>query len=107
MADLLKKYGSKVRGFSRGQKIEAKVIEINKKTALFDVDGKAEGILKDIYFQEARDFLKTLSVGDKVNALVMDPETSDGNVLLSLRHAASDSLWEKLKDLKAKGTVLN
>jgi len=48
--------------------------------------------------------LKTLKVGDVVNALVMDSENSEGNVLLSLRHAASDSLWVRLQDLKSKGT---
>lgn len=107
MEELLKKYGSKVRGFTRGEKIQARIIEINKKSVLFDVGGKSEGVLKDIYFQEARDFMKTLKVGDVVSALVMDSETSDGNVLLSLRHAASDSLWERLADLKKKGTVVS
>jgi ribosomal protein S1 len=107
MEELLKKYGTSVKGFKRGQKIEAKVVEINKKSAIFDVGGKSEGILKDIYFQEARDYLKSLKVGDTVNALVMDPETSEGNVVLSLRHAAADSLWERLNDIKSKGTALS
>ncbi len=106
MADLLAKYGSKVKGFARGQKIEAKVVEISKKSAIFDVGGKSEGVIKDIYFQEARDYLKTLQVGDKVAAVVMDPETPDGNVLLSLRHAAADSLWEKFQDELNKGTIV-
>lgn len=107
MEELLSKYGSKVKGFTRGEKIQAKIVEINKKSAIFDVGGKSEGILRDTYFQEARDYLKTLKVGDTVSALVMDPETGDGNVLLSLRHAASDSLWEKLVSLKSKGTAVS
>lgn len=107
MEELLKKYGSHVRGFTRSQKIEAKLVEINKKSAVFDVGGKSEGILKDDYFQEARDFLRTLKVGDKVSAVVMDPETSDGSVLLSLRHAASDSLWDRLQELKSKKAVIS
>jgi ribosomal protein S1 len=106
MQDLLKKYGSSVKGFTRGEKVQAKILEINKKSAAFDVGGKAEGVLKDLYFQEARDYLRTLKVGDTVNALVMEPENKDGNVVLSLRHAATDSLWERIKDLKAKGTIV-
>src|SRR5512141_55222 len=100
MEELLKKHGSKVKGFSRSQKIEATVLEIGKKNATFDVGGKSEGVLRDIYFQEAREYLRSLKPGDKVTAVVMDPETSDGNVLLSLRHAASDSLWDRLEDFK-------
>lgn len=106
MEELLKTYGSRVKGFTKSQKVDARVVEINKKQAIFDVGGKSEGVLRDIYFQEARDFLKTLKVGDTVSALVMDPETSDGVVLISLRHAASDSLWERLKDLKSKGSIV-
>ena len=104
MQELLALHASKIKGFKRGEKIEAKLIEIGKKSAVFDVGGKSEAILKDLYFSEARDYLKTLKPGDKVFAVVMDPETSAGNVLLSLRHAASDSLWDKLKELKDKET---
>src|SRR5579864_6849042 len=107
MTELLALHASKIKGFARGQKIEAKVLEINKKYALFDVGGKSEGILKDIYFQEARDYLRTLKVGDKVNANVMDSETSDGNVLLSLRHAASDSQWAQLEEVKNERKTVN
>lgn len=107
MADLLKKYGSKVKGFTRGEKIEAKLVEVNKKSALFDIGGKSEGVLIDDYFSEARDYLKTLKIGDSVRALVMDPETSEGNVILSLRHAAADSLWDKLHEAQSKEIILN
>src|SRR5581483_5769494 len=107
MEELLKKYGSSVKGFVRGEKIEAKLLEVNKKLAIFDVGGKSEGILKDDYFQEAREFLKTLKPGDRVTALVMEPEDRDGNVVLSLRHAASDSQWAALEDHKSKGDELS
>lgn len=106
MEELLKKYGSKVKGFKRGEKIQAKLVIINKKSAVFDIGGKGEGILNDTYFQEARDYLKTLKLGDTVSAVVMDPETSEGNVLLSLRHAAANSLWDKLDEAQKKGIIL-
>ncbi|HWA51550.1 MAG TPA: S1 RNA-binding domain-containing protein [Patescibacteria group bacterium] len=106
MAELLKKHGSKVKGFTKSQKIEVTVKEISKKFATFDVGGKGEGILKDLYFAEARDYIKTLKPGDKVSAVVMEPENKEGNVVLSLRHAANDSLWEKLEELKKKGEAV-
>src|SRR5258708_4610715 len=107
MEELLKKYGSKVKGFKRGQKVEARLLDLSKKTATFDIGGKSEGIINDIYFQEARDYLKTLKVGDIVTAVVINPEVADGNVLLSLRHAASDSLWEKVKRDLDKGNIVS
>lgn len=106
MEELLKKHASKIKGFKRGEKIEAELIETGKKSAVFNVGGKTEGVLRDVYFQEARDYLRTLTPGDKVMALVMDPETSDGSVLLSLRHAAADSHWGQMEELKKSGDVV-
>jgi ribosomal protein S1 len=102
MAELLAKSNTSVVGFTRGQKVQAKVIEINKKSASFDVGGKSEGVLIDTYFLEARDFISEFKPGDMVQATVIDPETSDGSVLLSLRHAASDKFWENLDEAKEK-----
>ncbi len=107
MEELLKKYGSKVKGFKRGQKVESKLLELSKKAALFDIGGKSEGVINDIYFQEARDYLKTLKVGDTVTAVVINPEMPDGSVLLSLRHAASDSLWKKFQGDLNEGKIVN
>lgn len=104
MAELLaSKTSSGIRGFSRGQKIEATLIEIGKHRATFDVGGKSEGVLLDAYFSEARDLVSTLKPGQTVNATVIDPETSDGAVLLSLRHAANDRFWEKLEKARESG----
>jgi ribosomal protein S1 len=107
MEELLAKYaGNPVKGFVRGQKIEAKLIEISKKVAVFDIGGKSEGLLVDQYFQEARDYLRGLKPGDTVTATVMDPENSDGSVLLSLRSAASESLWRSLEKDRKEGKEL-
>lgn len=101
MEELLAK-AAPIKGFSRGQRIEATLIEVGKNYATFDVGGKSEGILYDSYLGEARDLLSSLKPGDKVNAVVMDPETPDGTVLLSLRHAASDKFWESLEEAYEK-----
>lgn len=90
-------YGQKIKGFKRGDKIEARLTELGKKTATFDVGGKSEGILYDVYFDEARDYLSKMKPGDSVTAMVIDPETPDGSVLLSLRQAANEVMWESLE----------
>ncbi len=107
MEELLAKSGYNIKGFSRGEKVKAKLIEMGAHSATFDVGGKGEGILIDTYFQEAKDFLRTLKPGDATTATVMDPETSDGSVLISLRQAASDSIWDFLNEAKKTGSALN
>ncbi len=102
MAELLATAKNKVRAFTTGQKIRAKVLSKNSKSVILDVDGKGEGIVAEKAFVEARDLIKTLKVGDEVTATVLVPESQDGTVLLSLRQAAFDASWDRLeKALKA------
>jgi ribosomal protein S1 len=97
MAELLAKYKQKIVSFSAGQKVTGKVIEINPKSLILDIGGKSEGTVAEKAFVEARDFIKTLKVGDEITAVVLIPETRDGVTLLSLRQVAYDSSWEKLE----------
>ena len=106
MEELLVKSGSLVKGFKKGEKIKAKLIEIGPKFAIFDVGGKSEGILFESYFAEARDLVSTLKPGDIVDATVMEPETADGTVLLSLRHAANDMFWDNLEKAEEDDLVV-
>lgn len=103
MEELLASSGKTIKGFKRSEKIQAKVIEIGPKYVTFDVGGKSEGILYDSYFAEARDLIASLSPGDTVQVTVIDPETPDGSVLVSLRHAAQDRFWEELEKAQEKG----
>ena len=94
MAELLASAGTKIRAFTTGQKVKATVVSKNSKSLILDIGGKSEGVVVEKAFVEARDFVKTLKVGDTVT----------GTVLLSLRQAAFDSSWERLE--KAKEEVV-
>ncbi len=100
MRELLAKTGYKVKRFVPGEKIDAKFIKLNGKSASFDIGGKSEGVVSDIYFEEVRDFIKSLKSGDILKATVIDPEAADGSILLSLRQIALESSWEKLQRAK-------
>lgn len=110
MEELLKLNQSKIKGFSKGQKVTGKVVLKTSKSLILDIGGKSEGLVAENAFIEARDLIKTLEVGDEINATVIIPETKDGVVLLSLRHAANDAIWDKLekarkekKEISVKG----
>jgi small subunit ribosomal protein S1 len=97
MADLLAKAGQKLVSFSSGQKVKAKVISKLHNLLVLDIGGKSEGLVAEKAFNEAREYIKTLKVGDEVVASVLVPETREGNVILSLRQAMAESAWEKLE----------
>ena len=89
-----------VKGFTRGQKVNAKFTGISGKTAVFDLGSKSEGMITGLNFEESKDFIRTLKVGESVSLVVLDPETREGIVLLSARHAAADSVWERFEEFK-------
>lgn len=97
MADLLAKANKKFISYSVGQKIRAKVVGKTHKALILDIGGKSEGIVCEKAFIEAKDFIKTLKVGDEVTASVLIPESREGNVILSLRQAMFGAAWEKLE----------
>lgn len=106
MEDLLKKASTKIKSFSRGERVKAKLLRVGDRIAYFDVGGKSEGVVADASFLEARSLIESLKEGDEVNAVVLDPENRDGVTLLSLRNAASDEFWKRIEKIYKDGSVL-
>ena len=100
MADLLAKSGLKIRSFSIGEKVRAKVLETGNDVVLFDIGGKTEGILKDSFFDESKKFASNLTVGESVTVTVVIPENSDGQTVVSLRDTAANDVWDRLIQAK-------
>jgi len=102
MAELLAGSKFQVRGFTPGQRLNAKVIAKTGSSVVFDIGGKSEGLLVDKAFSEVKSYAKTLNIGDELEASVLIPETKEGYTILSLRQAASESSWKRLMDAKKK-----
>lgn len=106
MDELLAQTKVSIKALTRGQKVKGKVVEITKKNVTIDIGGKSEGLVAEKAFNEAKDYVKTLKVGDEVTASVIIPETPDGFTILSLRDAQQEAAWEKILKAKAKGEEL-
>jgi small subunit ribosomal protein S1 len=71
---------------------------------VLDIGAKSEGLVAEKAFEESKEFIKGLKIGDIVKAHVIVGETPDGFSILSLRRAAQEASWKKLKKAKSKGT---
>ena len=100
MADLLASYGKEVKGLKRGDKVKGKVISKTSKKLYLDIDRKSEGLVAEKAFNEVRDFIRKLEIGDEVIASVIIPETPEGYTILSLREMKEEESWKRI--LKAK-----
>lgn len=106
MADLLKKHNSSIKNLSTGNRIKATVLQKLSKSLILDINGKAEGVVTDKAYAEAREYISKLKVGDTVTVIVLVPEMRDGSTLLSLRDAVSESAWKEIEDAYKNKTDL-
>ena len=114
MQDLLKKHADQVVIPHKGDSVVGKIIEKSKKHLLIDLGAKTEAVVTDKEFEFATDFIDELKVGDEIKGIVVSTENDNGQILLSLKGAASDAKWEyfeealdKDTELEAKGVELN
>ena len=98
MADLLAKSKSSIRNLALGQKVRGTVIQKLDKSLILDIQGKAEGVVSEKAFAEAREYISKLKVGDEVIATVLVPEMRDGSTLLSLRDSVSAAVWQHIEE---------
>lgn len=107
MDDLLKKYDASVNNLNQGDEVEGEIISISDSRVAVDIGGKCEGIVAEKAFKEAREYIKTLKVGQKIKANVIVPETYDGFTILTLRHSVQKEAWEKIEKAAKDKTPLS
>lgn len=96
-----------IGAFSKYQKVKAKFIDTNKTSqARFDVGGKNKALLQGEFFNEAKDLVMDLKPGDEVMATVMEPETKDGDIMISLRDSAMEVFWKRLEEAKNTSSTI-
>ncbi len=93
MEELIKSTGYKLQGLKKADQIEGTITDISKKAVLVDIGAKTEGMVIGKGFEIAQDLIVNLKIGDKIKAIVLSPENEKGQILLSLRQAASDYKW--------------
>lgn len=104
MAQLLARAKTKISTLTLGQRIKAKVVSVTPTEVILDIGGKSEGVVKEKGYQEAKELISTLKVGDEVLATVLVPESRDGTIILALRDAMHDITWERLAKAQKEGT---
>jgi ribosomal protein S1 len=103
MAELLARAKFKAQTFTKGQRIEAKVLSISDSLVVFDIGGKSEGLVKEKGYTDAKEFIEGLKIGDKVMATILVPESRDGTIVLGLKDAMKDVAWTRLEEAKKEG----
>lgn len=107
MDELMARKGSELSVPKRGKIVRGIVTEVTGRILLVDIGAKTEGMIVEKDFDETRDFIKSLKIGDTISAYVLSPENDRGQILLSLRSAAQEWQWQKLSEWMRTGEIID
>lgn len=113
MAETMKDYESELaasfKKIEEGDILTGTVISADEKEIVVDLGYYAEGIIPaEAYSREPGFSLKEeVHVGDEVSAAVVRKDDGNGNILLSRIEAADVLAWDRLRELKDSGEILD
>ena len=105
MKELLEK-NNQLRPAKVGDIVEGAVVGKGRSSVFLDLGAIGTGVIYGKEFYDAKDNLKKLKVGDKVSSKVVDLETDEGFIELSVSSAFRELSFESLKEKKQKGELI-
>ena len=97
-ADLFAASESKVPRIRRNQEVLGTVVSVSPTEILIDVGAKSEGIVTGRELSAVSNLASQISIGDKVEATVIQQENDAGQVVLSLRKLSGEKRWTELEE---------
>ncbi len=95
-----------INPLSIGSTIEGDVVAKDRSSLFIDLGIYGTGIIYGREFYIVKDVIKNLNIGDKVHAKIVELENDDGYRELSLKDATKEISWQRLKDLKDSGKII-
>jgi len=103
MEELLKGEGEKKVGLKKGQNVKGKITLIKNKAIFIDVGGKTDAVVLGKEFEFVKDYVSDLKVGDEIEVQIKQPENDKGQILVSMRGAASGYGWNYYLEKEKNG----
>lgn len=113
MAETMKDYEAELEAsfkkIEEGDILTGIVVSVDDKEIIVDLKYYAEGIIpvEDYSREPGFNVKEEVHPGDEVSATVVRKDDGNGNILLSKVEATDVLAWDKLKELKASGEVLD
>ena len=89
-----------------GDLVEGPVVAIEKSSVYIDLPPFGTGIIYGREYLNARDILRRVNIGDNIAAKVVDPESKDGYIELSLKEARQALIWSEAEDIIREKRIL-
>jgi small subunit ribosomal protein S1 len=101
-------YTSSMISIEDGQMVSGTVVRVDKDEVLLDIGFKSEGVIpsRELSIRNDIEPGEIVSIGDKIEALVLQREDKEGRLLLSKKRAQYERAWGTIEQVKeADGIV--
>ncbi len=107
MEQLLAEEEHSIRALAHGDIVDGTVVRVDPDEVLVDIGAKSEGIISNRELSARGEAPVVLNPGDQVKVYVVQPENEDGNVVLSLRKARAEGIWQAVAQKESEGEILD
>ena len=86
--------------FDEGDLVDGTIVKIERDEVLVDIGFKSEGVIpvRELSIRKDADPADLVSVGDKIEALVLQKEDKDGRLILSKKRAEYERAWISVEE---------
>jgi small subunit ribosomal protein S1 len=94
--------------FEDGELVEGTVVKIDRDEVLVDIGYKSEGVIpvRELSIRNDVDPSEIVSIGEHIEALVLQKEDKEGRLILSKKRAQYERAWSDIEKIKnAEGIV--
>jgi small subunit ribosomal protein S1 len=102
-----------IKPFDEGDLVNGQIVKIDKDEVLLDIGYKSEGVIpsRELSIRNDVDPSQVVSIGEEIEALVLQKEDKEGRLILSRKRAKYERAWgvieeKKNKDETVTGTVI-
>ena len=94
--------------FEDGDVVTGKVVKVDKDEVLLDIGFKSEGVIpaRELSIRHDLDPHEVVSVGEEIEALVLQKEDKEGRLILSKKRAQYERAWGTIERIKEAGGVV-
>jgi small subunit ribosomal protein S1 len=106
--DFLAAIDSTIKYFDDGDIVEGVIVKVDRDEVLLDIGYKTEGVIpsRELSIKHDVDPNEVVTVGDRVEALVLQKEDKEGRLILSKKRAQYERAWGTIEKIKeADGVV--
>ena len=106
--DFLAAIEGTIKNFNDGDLVAGVVVKIDREEVLLDIGYKTEGVIpsRELSIRHDVDPSEIVSLGDRVEALVVTKEDKEGRLILSKKRAQYERAWGDIEQKKEKDEVV-